>query len=384
MWLKHETAVQRILPRKTQSPAQNPIGFTRLVLAGYLLFSKVNLFIEMPGVVGTGKKRGRPSKSSQIQLAEGVAPDAALPVPALHFHDPSQQFTREDLIAGLQGKQFHRVAFMVGAGISVAAGIPDFRSPKSGLYAQVKEMGLPCPEDIFSLEYLQYDPQPFFTLAKCLFHETQPVGAHRFMKACALHKALHMVYTQNIDGLELTAGIPMSKVLQAHGHMRSAHCIACKAAFPIEEFIPYTQRDEVMRCPCNGIVKPDIIFFGEKVPKCFETMLAKIRDADLLIVMGTSLQVKPFSELLKHIPSTVPMVMINRDLPKAMCSHEKALFLQGDIEEVVSSLAEDIGWDISINQGNTNKPIKVKEVEPLEEVCTHSYSTRKRKVQVFA
>lgn len=289
------------------------------------------------------RKRGRPRK------AESVA--ASLPTSIRETREPAAPlFTKEELVAGLKSKRFRKVVFMVGAGISVAAGIPDFRSPKSGLYAQVKSMGLPCPEDIFSLDYLIEDPKPFFALAKRLLYSVQPVNAHLFMKACCDRKQLFMVYTQNIDGLELAAGVPMKKLLQAHGHMRSAHCIKCKQAFSIEEFIPFAQREEVMRCPkCSSIVKPDIIFFGEKVPRKFDSLLGKVSEADLIIVMGTSLQVRPFSELLKQVSPSVPIAIINRDMPKVMLARSQSqhtLFLQGDIEAVVTQLAQDMGWTL--------------------------------------
>jgi NAD-dependent SIR2 family protein deacetylase len=300
--------------------------------------------------------RGRKKKIDKAAKASA----RALHPPSLQtLHDLPQYFTKEDFIEGMKTKKYKHIAFLVGAGISVAAGIPDFRSPKSGLYSQVREMGLPCPEDIFSLDYLQDDPQPFFTVAKKLLHQAKPVHAHRFIRAICDRKCLKMVYTQNIDGLELDCGIPSKKILQVHGHMRSAHCIKCKRNYSMEDFSTYAQREEVMHCSnCNDIVKPDIIFFGEKVPRSFHTQLSKITEADLVIVMGTSLQVKPFSDLLTHIPPTAPVVLINRDLPKAttFCAqHQRMLFLQGDIEDVVQELATNLGWDISAlkNESNT-------------------------------
>eukprot|EP01039_Chlorochromonas_danica_P008613 gene8613-9492_t len=316
------------------------------------------------------KKRGRPCKSqpplsSSSSLTQSSSssssscsnnPPTSSSSSSSSTLAPKNQidhcFSRDDLIQGLRKRQFRHVSFMVGAGVSVAAGIPDFRSPQSGLYAQVKQMGLPCPEDIFSIDYLVDDPQPFFTLAKRLLYDVQPVQAHYFMKQCQDHRILHMVYTQNIDGLELIAGISMKKVLQAHGHMRTAHCIECKKCYEMTSFTEYARREEIMHCQhcSHGIVKPDIIFFGEKVPKSFTRQLERIESADLVIVMGTSLQVRPFSELLQHIHSTTPIVIINRDLPKQasqVCGkHAKLLFLQGDIEETIGQLTRDLEWDL--------------------------------------
>ncbi|RYH12965.1 hypothetical protein EON65_36825 [archaeon] len=259
----------------------------------------------------------------------------------------SSTYSRESFIEDLVSRKYRKIVFLVGAGISVAAGIPDFRSPGTGLYWQLRDV-LACPEDIFSLDCFEDDPKPFFQLAKQLIYDhAQPVKAHRFMKLCESKKLIHMVYTQNIDGLELLAGIPPKKVMQAHGHMRSAHCIKCRKLYPIDSFVEYAQREEIMYCvKCQHLVKPDIIFFGEHVN--FSSQIAKISTADLIVVMGTSLQVKPFSELLKLVSPEVPLVMVNRDLPRSLPPRSNFLFLQGDIEEEVDKLCADVGWDLNI------------------------------------
>lgn len=163
-----------------------------------------------------------------------------------------QPFTREELVAGLRNRSFRRVVFVTGAGISVAAGIPDFRTPKSGLYAQLKQFGLPHPEDIFSLDFLMEHPQPFYTVANRFlrFERANPSLAHRFIKRCADESILSMAYTQNIDGLELDAGIPSQLLVQAHGHMRSAHCCnrRCLHEVNLRTFTRYVKREEVMHC----------------------------------------------------------------------------------------------------------------------------------------
>lgn len=260
----------------------------------------------------------------------------------------------ESLTNAIKAGTFRKIAFLVGAGISVNAGIPDFRSPKSGLYAQVKKMGLPHPEDIFTLDCFYDDPRAFYHIAKEFFtYEAHPTDAHRFMKEVEAKKLLHMVYTQNIDGLEVDVGISEKKLVQAHGHMRSAHCCHCKKEYPIEEFFTAAKRDEILRCsscnhPTHGIIKPHIIFFGEKLPRTFHTRLQKLEDADLIVVMGTSLKVKPFSTLLSSVPSTTPIVVINRDLPASCVREDPAdrqiIFFPGDIEETVREMKGYLGW----------------------------------------
>jgi NAD-dependent SIR2 family protein deacetylase len=277
-----------------------------------------------------------------------------------------------------------------------------------------------------------------------------------FMKKIFEMKCLQMVYTQNIDSLELDAGIPLKKIIQAHGHMRSAHCCKCKMVLEIQTFYDCVLQDLIGYChqchpersqartgtlkleptdtcpsssstdendipeqepvtteedqtntgtkevvaaveetvvPDNnpsqrlprasktasltsyasyftdsptkkpnssssskhnkksstttiGLIKPDIIFFGEKLPNL---CISKLVVSDLIIVMGTSLKVKPFSELIKHIPDTVPIVVINRDLPKVIQDeHPYHLFLPGDIQETIQSTVDEIGWSINL------------------------------------
>lgn len=261
-------------------------------------------------------------------------------------------FSKEVFYEGLASARYRKIVFLVGAGVSVAAGIPDFRTPKTGLYALVKQLGLPHPEDIFSLEYFREEPHSFYSIAeRYLKYEAKPIAAHRFMKAAADQKRLHMVYTQNIDGLENDVGIPAEKLVQAHGHMRSAHCCACNTDYDVETFFSAASEGAVlscMKCKKEGAyIKPRIIFFGEKLPRQYQQRLGRIGQADLVIVMGTSLKVKPFSDLVESIPVHVPIVVINRDLPKneALNSTERrVLFLPGEIEATVSEIMEQLNW----------------------------------------
>jgi NAD-dependent histone deacetylase SIR2 len=283
-------------------------------------------------------------------------------------------FTREQLITGLKNKEFRKVCVLTGAGISVAAGIPDFRTPGTGLYAKVAELGLPFPEAIFNLEFLKDNPKPFFAIAKdFLCYKVNPVKAHHFIKKLDDENQLLLNYTQNIDGLELEAGLPQHRIVQAHGHMRTARCLKCKSAHDIAGFYEAIENDIVWYCPlCTSgtkqheeltdtlpgleeeivdttppIVKPDIVFFGESLPTDFHQKFPMIMGADLIIVMGTSLKVFPFALLLQYVQDGVPVVLVNRENPGIY--RPNFLFLPGNIEDTIESLATDLNWTLPTN-----------------------------------
>jgi NAD-dependent SIR2 family protein deacetylase len=264
----------------------------------------------------------------------------------------SPGMSRESLVQDIKNERYKRVAFLTGAGISVAAGIPDFRTPKTGLYSQLKDFGLPHPEEIFSLEFLLHAPEPFYAVAnRYLQYKVQPTLAHHFIRQFVDQGTLIMDYTQNIDGLELDVGIPSDLLVQAHGHMRSAHCSSpkCRAEADMRLYTRHVRSEEVLYCKTckDGIVKPDIVFFGEKLPKEFSQKFRKIEKADLVFVMGTSLKVAPFSTLLGSLPESTPLVVLNHTNPTSGAPpRENFLFLEGDIQASVQALMEDIGWAV--------------------------------------
>jgi len=104
-------------------------------------------------------------------------------------------------------QKVHNIIILTGAGISTSAGIPDFRSPKTGLYANLQKYNLPYPEAIFDINYFKQNPKPFFELAKELFTGNyQPTSTHRFIRLLEEEGKLLRNYTQNIDGLEIKEG----------------------------------------------------------------------------------------------------------------------------------------------------------------------------------
>ena len=129
------------------------------------------------------------------------------------------------------------VLCMVGAGISVNAGIPDFRSPGTGLYSTVFHEGLERPEDMLTLSFFRKNPMPFYEFAKSIWPAGQhrPTKTHHFLKLLSSKGILKRVYTQNIDGLERLAGLAQDKLVEAHGSFSTASCIDCQAPHDINQ-----------------------------------------------------------------------------------------------------------------------------------------------------
>ncbi|XP_005653033.2 NAD-dependent protein deacetylase sirtuin-3, mitochondrial isoform X1 [Sus scrofa] len=237
---------------------------------------------------------------------------------------------------------------MVGAGISTPSGIPDFRSPGTGYYSTLQSYDLPYPEAIFELSFFFHNPKPFFTFAKELYPGNyRPNTAHYFLRLLHDKGLLLRLYTQNIDGLERASGIPASKLVEAHGSFASATCTVCRRPFPGEDFWADVMVDSVPRCRvCAGVVKPDIVFFGEPLPPRFLLHLADFPVADLLLILGTSLEVEPFASLSEAVRSSVPRLLINRDLVGTLARHPRGrdVVQLGDLVHGVKRLVELLGW----------------------------------------
>ncbi|XP_062535674.1 NAD-dependent protein deacetylase Sirt2 [Armigeres subalbatus] len=210
---------------------------------------------------------------------------------------------------------FKKIVTMVGAGISTSAGIPDFRSPDTGLYNNLLKYNLPYPQAIFELEYFYQNPKPFFQLAKELYPGTfKPTPSHYFVKLLERKGLLIRHYTQNIDTLERIAEINEEKIVEAHGTFFTNHCLQCRTAYSLDFVKEKIFDDEIPTCACGGVIKPDIVFFGEGLPERFHVLPNKdFAECDLLIIMGTSLTVQPFASLVEYVNDDCVRLLINRD-----------------------------------------------------------------------
>ena len=187
------------------------------------------------------------------------------------------------------------VTSVTGAGISTPSGIPDFRSPESGLWALVN------PMEVASIFGFRQRPESFFEWVRPLvrrFLEAEPNPAHKALVGLEAMDRMKAIITQNIDGLHQRAGSRC--VLEIHGHIREATCIRCYRIVSLEGLLSdFVERGQIPRCPsCGGILKPNMILFGEQLPvTVLNAAWREIRACDLVLVAGTLLEVVPASDL---------------------------------------------------------------------------------------
>ncbi|KAL9098429.1 MAG: hypothetical protein Q9163_005905 [Psora crenata] len=254
-----------------------------------------------------------------------------------------------------------KVVVMVGAGISTSAGIPDFRSPNTGLYENLARLRLPFPEAVFDISYFRSNPLPFYTLAHELYPgKYRPTIAHTFIRLLADKGLLFKLFTQNIDCLERGAGVPADKIIEAHGSFARQRCIECRCPYSSEKMREAINDRKVPHCEksqCNGLVKPDIVFFGEPLPAEFHQAQFLPRQADLCIIMGTSLSVHPFASLPGFCAEGVPRVLINLERVGGLGSRADDVLILGDCDEGVQKLAGALGWCEELDRiWNNTKP----------------------------
>jgi NAD-dependent SIR2 family protein deacetylase len=234
---------------------------------------------------------------------------------------------------------------------SVSAGIPDFRTPKTGLYDNLQKYNLPYAEAVFDIQFFRKNPAPFVMLASEIWPATDryfPTYTHAFVKVLQDKKKLLRIYTQNIDGLERAAGVTEHSLIECHGHFRSGRCINCKTEVAdmeeIKKRILIERKVPICSACKKGYVKPDIVFFGENLPAIFETALdIDLPKVDMLLVMGTSLQVPPVANIPKWVECS-RRVLLNREHVGGF-NKQNDLFHSGNCDDSVMALAKLLGWE---------------------------------------
>jgi NAD-dependent deacetylase len=187
------------------------------------------------------------------------------------------------------------VVALTGAGISVPSGIPDFRTPGTGLWENVN------PMEVAHIDVFRRDPSRFWRFYGNRFQTlegTRPNRAHEILAELEQAGHLHAVVTQNIDRLHERAG--SRELIEVHGTISHSSCLACGARYPIGEVRSRhaAAADHVPRCDCASPLKPDVVLFGEFLPgEALARAEALARCADLLLCVGSSLEVYPVAQL---------------------------------------------------------------------------------------
>lgn len=200
----------------------------------------------------------------------------------------------------------NHIVFFGGAGVSTESGIPDFRS-KDGLYNQTYKYD---PEYMLSSDCFLKMPDEFwkFYRDKILLDGILPNKGHMALAKLEKNHRLKAIITQNIDNLHEDAG--SNEVYHLHGTILTNHCTKCNRMYALEEII---KMENVPRCECGAIIKPDVTLYGENLPQenWNKAMVALVK-ADTLIIAGTSLSVYPAATMIDYFRGD-NLVIINRD-----------------------------------------------------------------------
>lgn len=327
--------------------------------------------------------------------------------------------TVEDVVALI--KACKNIMVITGAGISTSLGIPDFRSKGTGLYSKLEHLGLGDPQEVFDIDVFKDDPSIFYSVAKDIIPSTDRfTPTHRFIAMLHERGKLLTNYSQNIDNLEIKAGVPAEKLVQCHGSFGSASCIKCGWQTVGESIFPEVRAGKIPRCtkctqslrptgtfkrkrsgnnidrqrrrrtgdydddddddddaydiPSAGVMKPDITFFGEALPETFSQRLTtNDRDkVDLVIIIGTSLKVTPVSEISRFLPPHIPQVYISR---QAVTHINFDIDLLGDCDVVVSELCRRLDWELKHEMVPEGEVVDVKPVDGFP--SRHTFEARK-------
>ena len=243
-------------------------------------------------------------------------------------------------------ENYKKILFMVGAGISTSAGIPDFRS-KTGLFKQLQDKyNLSTPEEFFLLSTFLKKPNYFYEFTKLFdLSKVNPTISHKFMNYLISKNIVKYVFTQNIDGLEKKAKIPDEKLIFAHGNFYTGHCGKCKRSIDIKMINKGIELGEVYYCPkCKGPCKPNVVFYGENLPDRFYDKLDDCKDIDLIIIMGTSLKVQPFASIPIYTSKNTPIILFNMEEVGDYAYGKlttKSIFIQGKTDENIIKFLND-------------------------------------------
>jgi NAD-dependent deacetylase len=241
-------------------------------------------------------------------------------------------------LAELLGRSRRAVA-LTGAGVSVPSGIPDFRTPETGLWAKVD------PMEVAHISVFERDPERFWSYYRPRFQalaDKRPNRAHEALAELERRGLIEGVITQNIDRLHRAAG--SENVIEVHGSIETSSCMDCETSFRLDEVDGLFDERSVALCSaCGGPVKPDVVLFGELLPEEAMARATELAEgADLMLCVGSSLAVHPVAGL--------PQLTLSRGGSVAIVTKGETPFdgdaelkLAGEIDEELPALVAALG-----------------------------------------
>lgn len=224
------------------------------------------------------------------------------------------------------------VVVLSGAGISTESGIPDFRSPVSGLWSRAN------PED-FTIQSFLRNPGRLYEIGADFFQEmmnADPNSGHQAIGELEQKGLVKAVVTQNIDALHQKGG--SQNVIEIHGSLEKARCLNCNWEENMDNVLAEINAGTVPpRCKeCNDPIKPDVILFGEAMPPAYQEALYEARKADGMLVVGSSLVVSPANMLPQYVDK---LVIVNRE--ETPLDHKASIIMRESISDVLPRLKEE-------------------------------------------
>ncbi len=225
-------------------------------------------------------------------------------------------------------KESNNIVFFGGAGVSTSSGIPDFRS-QDGLYSEQYDYP---PETILSHSFFQSHPEEFYKFYKNKMNslDIKPNIVHTKLYDLEISGKLKCVITQNIDGLHTKAG--SKNVLEIHGTIYKNHCLKCNKDYSAKYVFNCIG---IPKCSCGGIIKPDVVLYEEPLGSSYADAIKYVKEAEVLIVAGTSLMVYPAANLLNYFQGR-HLILLNRD--KTPYDNMATLVIHDDLANVFKKI----------------------------------------------
>jgi len=251
-----------------------------------------------------------------------------------------RQVTTRELgrLAELLGRSRRAVA-LTGAGVSVPSGIPDFRTPETGLWANVD------PMEVAHISVFERDPERFWSYYRPRFQalgDKEPNRAHAALAELERRGLIEGVITQNIDRLHRAAG--SQEVIEVHGSIETSSCLACGTAYGLDSVDDLFDERGVAICDaCGGAVKPDVVLFGEMLPREAIGRATELAEGvDLMLCVGSSLAVHPVAGLPQlTLESGGAVAIVTKG--ETPYDDDAELKLDGEVDEELAALVAALG-----------------------------------------